>query len=218
MTASLFKSPWFFSIFWPILTMQRFGRSPLVLLFPILQSLYQSSGDCTKSTSYNWHHRHFHVLQFLFFFQFHCKVQTLIFLFASFQFLSVVCRDNSVHNSASSIFCGWLLLGLVVRPRLGLSKSHRCLFVLFSRTYSWLCIYHYFICSNFSFLHNSQWITLPTQSCLVLNSFCDNLMHSLIMWLIILFLSPHSQHLLICCVLSIIVLIYDWSLWRIFVL
>ena len=40
--------------------------------------------------------------------------------------------------------------------------------------------------SDFNFLHYSQWITLPTQSCLVLYSFCANLLHSLIMWLIII--------------------------------
>ena len=34
--------------------------------FQVLQSLYQSFGDYTKSTSYNWHHRHFHVPVFSF--------------------------------------------------------------------------------------------------------------------------------------------------------
>ena len=38
------------------------------------------------------------------------------------------------------------------------------------RTDSWLCIYHLFVLSNFNFLHNSQWITLLTQSCIVLYS------------------------------------------------
>ena len=31
--------------------------------------------------------------------------------------------------------------------------------------------------SNFNFLHNSQWITLLTQLCLVFNAFCANLQH-----------------------------------------
>ena len=39
---------------------------------------------------------------------------------------------------------------------------------------AWLCIYHLFVWSNFNFLHISQWITLPTQLCLVLYSFCAN--------------------------------------------
>ena len=49
---------------------------------------------------------------------------------------------------------------------------------------------------------------LPTQSCLVSYSFCANLLHSLIMWLTVSSLSPHSLHLLFCCVLSIPALIW----------
>ena len=58
-----------------------------------------------------------------------------------------------------------------------------------------------------NFLHNSQWITLYTQSCLVLYSFWGNLLHSL-MWLIVSSLSPHNLHLLFYCVLSILALIW----------
>ena len=85
-----------------------------------------------------------------------------------------------------------------------MSKFHRSLYVSFSRTGAGLCIYYLFVWSNLNFLHISQWITLPTQSCLVLYSFCANLLHSLIMWLIVSSLSPHSQHLLFCWVLSIL--------------
>ena len=46
------------------------------------------------------------------------------------------------------------------------------------------------------------------QTCLALYSFCANLLHSLIMWLIVSSLSPHIQHLLFCCVLSILDLIW----------
>ena len=35
----------------------------------------------------------------------------------------------------------------------------------FSNTDSVLCIYHLSVWSNFNLLHNSQWITFPTQSC-----------------------------------------------------
>ena len=59
-----------------------------------------------------------------------------------------------------------------------------------------------------NFLHISQWITLPTQSCFALYSFCSNLLHSLIMWLIVSSLSPHSLHWLFCCVLCILALIW----------
>ena len=48
------------------------------------------------------------------------------------------------------------------------------------------------------------WITLSTQPCLVLYSFCANLLHSLIMWLIVSSLSPPSLHLLFCCIIIII--------------
>ena len=87
-------------------------------------------------------------------------------------------------------------------------KSHRSLCVSFSRTGSWLCVYHMFIWSNYSFLHISQWVTLPTQSCLILYSFCANFLHSHIMGLIVSSLSLPSLHLLFCCVLSTLVLIW----------
>ena len=89
-----------------------------------------------------------------------------------------------------------------------MSKSHRNSWVSFSRTGSGLCIYHLLEWSNLNFLHVSKWITLPTQSCPALYSFCANLLHSLIMWLIVSSLSPHSLHLLFCCVLSILSLIW----------
>ena len=57
----------------------------------------------------------------------------------------------------------------------------------FSWVDSTLCIYQYVVQSNFNFLHNSQWITFPTQSCLVLNSFMRLTLSSL---------SPHEQRLL----------------------
>ena len=87
-------------------------------------------------------------------------------------------------------------------------KSHRSLCESFSRTGAGLCIYDLFVWSNWNFLHISQWIALPTQSYLALYSFCANLLHSLIMWLIVSSLSPHSLHLLFCCVLSILTLIW----------
>ena len=65
-------------------------------------------------------------------------------------------------------------------------RSHWSLCVWFSRTTAWLCTYGLFIWSNLNFLRNSLWIILPTQSCLVLNSFCVYLLHSLIMLLIVL--------------------------------
>ena len=95
-----------------------------------------------------------------------------------------------------------------IRWSICVSKYPRSLCVSFSRTDSGLYIYHLFVWSNFNFLHNSQWITLSTQSCLVLYSFSANFLHSLIMWLIFSSLSPHNLHLLFCCVLSILALIW----------
>ena len=99
-----------------------------------------------------------------------------------------------------------LLVG--IRWSVCMLKSHRSLCESFSGTGTGLCIYHLFVWSNWNFLHISQWITLPTQSCLALYSLCANLLHSLIMWLIVSSLSPHSLHLLFCCVLSILALIW----------
>ena len=89
-----------------------------------------------------------------------------------------------------------------------ISKSHWSLSVSFFRTDSGLCIYHLFVWSNINFLHNSQWITLPTQSCQALYSFCANLLHSLIMWFIVSSLPPHNLHLLFCGVLSIFAVVW----------
>ena len=68
--------------------------------------------------------------------------------------------------------------------------------------HSGLCMYHLVVWSSFNLLHNSQWITFPTQLCPVLYSFSTNLLHSLIMWLIVSSQSPHNQHLSFCCVRS----------------
>ena len=108
------------------------------------------------------------------------------------------------------------LLGIIMRSGLlagirwsvCMLKSHRSLRKSFSRTGAGLCIYHLFVWSNWNFLHISQWITLPTQSCFALYSFYANLLHSLIMWLIVSSLSLHSLHLLFCGVLSILALIW----------
>ena len=123
--------------------------------------------------------------------------------FSFFQLYSVVSRESNVYNSASSFCCCWLLY--VAWQRLGdlfcILKSHGSLCVSFSRTDSGLYIYHLFVWSNLNFLHSFQRITLPTQSCLVLHSFCANLLHS-------------------CCFVAsyLFLLWYDCFLWHCFVL
>ena len=88
------------------------------------------------------------------------------------------------------------------------SFSLRGLCVSFFRTDVELCIYHLFVCSNFNFMHNSQWITLSTESYRVIYSFCTNLLHSLIIWWMVSTPSPNKLHLLFCCVMSILALIW----------
>ena len=132
-------------------------------------------------------------------------------LFAFFQLYSVAGQDRKVHNSANSLLFFLLIIirtGRLAEIRLSIwnSKSQRSLCVSFSMTDSGLCIYHLFVWSNFNLLHDSQWITLATHSYLVLYSFCANLLHSLIMRLIVSYLSPHNLYLLFCCVLSILAL------------
>ena len=77
-----------------------------------------------------------------------------------------------------------------------ISKSQRRLFISFSRTDSGLYICHLSVRLNILLL-NSQWITFPTQSCLLLYSFCGSLQYLLIMWLTVSFPSPHSRHFLV---------------------
>ena len=134
-------------------------------------------------------------------------------LFAFFPFHSVVSRDSKVHKFASSLFFFFLVIissSLLAKIRWSvcMSKSQRSLCVSFSRTDAGLCIYHFFIWSNSNILHIFQWISLSTQLCLVLYSFCANLLHSLILWLMVSSLSSHKLHLLFCCVLSILALIW----------
>ena len=74
---------------------------------------------------------------------------------------------------------------------ISISMSQRILCILFYRTYSGLCISHLSVWSSFNLLHNSQRITLPTESCLLLYSFCASLLHSL-MYLTVSSLSPYS--------------------------
>ena len=147
------------------------------------------------------------IVTFMFhsFLKFPSKVEVLIVLFTFFQFYSVVSRDIKVDNFENSLL--FLLIsirsGLLaeIRWSVCMSKSYRSLRVSFSRTAVGFCIYHLFVWSNLNFLLISQWLTLPTQSCLVLYSFCANLLHLLVMWSIVSSLSPHNLHLLFCCVL-----------------
>ena len=145
------------------------------------------------------------------FFQFSCRVDVLISLFTFFQFYSMVCRDSKVDNFADFLFFLLIIIRIGLLAEITwsvcISKSHMSFCVSFSRTGAGLCIYHLLAWSNLNFLHVSLWITLPTQSCLALYSFYANLLHSLILWLMVSSLSPHSQHLLFCCILLLLSLL-----------
>ena len=148
-----------------------------------------------------------------YFFLFPCKVEVLILLFTFFQFYSVVSRGQQNQQFCKFSFLLLLIIirsGLIAKIRWSvcMSKSHRSLWASFSRTDDGLCIYHLFVWSNFNFLHISQWISLPTQSCLVVYSYYTNVLYSLIMWMMVSSLSLHNLHLLFYCVLSIFDLIW----------
>ena len=133
-----------------------------------------------------------------------------------FQFYSLVKQNPHFHQFFFVLIITRSGRLVEIRWSVCISKPQRSLCVSFSRTDSRLCVYHLFVWSNLNFWQNSEWITFPTQLCLVLYSLCANLLHSLIMWLIVSSLSTYNQHLLFCCILSILALI--WSVLTTFVL
>ena len=153
---SLLKLPGLFSVFWPILKMLLFGRSPQVLLFPsppvplsILSWLYRSHQLQLVSPSCSC---------FIVYFQFSTKFEVLIILFTFFHFYPVVSWNGKVHYSASSLF----LLTVSKSGRLAeirwsvcISISPRSSCVSFSGKEYGLCLYYLFIWSNLRFLYNS---------------------------------------------------------------
>ena len=149
------------------------------------------------------------IVTFMFhiFFKFPKRVEVLYFFSQSFSF--ILLSDRTAKPTILQIILFFLVIiirsGLLagIRWSICMLKFQRSLCVSFSRTGAGLCIYHLLVWSNLNFLHISQWITLPT-----LYSFCANLLHSLIMRLIVSSLSPHSLHLLFCCILSILALIW----------
>ena len=148
------------------------------------------------------------IVPFMFHSFFYSLARSRYLSFFSLSFRFILWSTGRAKSRISQIF---FLLLIITRSGLlagiwwsvCMLKSHRSLCKSFSRTGAGLCIYHLFVWSNWNFLHISQWITLPTQSCLALYSFCANLMHSLIMWLIVSSLSPHSLHLLFCFSLKV---------------
>ena len=152
------------------------------------------------------------IVTFMFHSFFNSLARSRYLSFFSLSFRFILWSAGTAKSTISQILFLLLVImrsGLLaeIRWSVCILKYHRSLCESFSRTGAGLCKYHLFVWSNWNFLHISQWITLPTQSCLALYFFWANLLHSLIMWLIASSLSPHSVHLLFCCVLSILALI-----------
>ena len=142
------------------------------------------------------------IVTFMFhrFFNSLARLRYLSFFSLSFSF--VLCSAGTVKSTILQVL--FLLLitirsGLLaeIRWSICMSKFHRSLCMSFSRTDAELCIYHLFVWSDLNFMH----ISLPTQSCLVLYSFCAKFRHLLIMWLMVSFRLPQNLHLLFCCLL-----------------
>ena len=154
------------------------------------------------------------IVTFMFYSFFNSLARSRYLSFFSHSFSFILWSAGTAKSTIFQILFFFLVIiirsGLLaeIRWSVCMSKSHRSLCVSFSWTAAWLCIYHLFVWSNLNFLHISQWITLPTQSYLVLYSFCVNLLHLLIMWLMFSSRSPHNLHLLFFCVLSILTLIW----------
>ena len=146
------------------------------------------------------------IVTFMFHIFFNSLTRSRYLSFFSLSFRFILWSAGTAKSTILQILFLLLLImrsGLLARIRWSVCmlKSYRSLFESFSRIGAGLCIYHLFVWSNWNFLHISQ-------SCLALYSFCANLLHSFIMWLIVSSLSPHSLHLLFCCVLSILALIW----------
>ena len=143
-------------------------------------------------------------------FQFPGKFEILIFFSFSFN-LTLWSTGTAKSTICQVLFFLWIIARsghlAEIKWSVYISKSHRSLCVSFSWTDVGLCMYHFFVGLNLNVLHNSQWMTWPFQSCLVLYSFFANLLHSLIMRLIVSSLQPLHVPLLFCCVLSITSLI-----------
>ena len=121
------------------------------------------------------------------------RLRYLSFFLNSFNFILWSAETAKSTILQILFFFCWLLFGLIFWLRLGdlsIYQSPRGVYVCHFLGQLLGCVYHLFVWSNLNFLHISQWITLPTQSCLVSYSFCANLLHSLIMWLMVSSLSP----------------------------
>ena len=159
-------------------------------------------GNRSKCTNYNWYIVNF-MLPGFFSFLANSKYLSLFF-----NFHSVICKVNYTASFFGRLIIdgsghlAWISWSFII------SESQGTLYVSFLLTDSSLCIYYLVVWSNFNFLHNSLYIIFPILSFLFLYSRFDRLLHSFFffLWSIFPSLSPHNQHLLIYCILSIFAL------------
>ena len=133
--------------------------------------------------------------------------------FFSHSFSFILWSTETAKSTILQILFFFFLLiiirsGLLAKIRWSvcMSRSHKSLCVSFSRTGAGLLVW-----SNLNILHISQRITLPTRPCLALYSLCANLLHSLIIWLVVSSLSPHSLHFIIIIIIINIIIIIHYS-------
>ena len=164
--------------------------------FQVLQSLYQSFGNSTKNTNYNWYNRHFHVPQFFF----NSLARSMYLSLFSLSFDFTLWSGRTAKFTILQVLFFLLIVirsdRLVeIRGSVCISKSQRSLCVSISTTKH----IPFFIWSNFDFLHNSQEIALPIQTCLILYSLYAKLLHSYCGWSFYLY---HHITYICCFVLS----------------
>ena len=126
------------------------------------------------------------IVPFMFHSFFNSLARSRYLSFFSHSFRFILWSAGTAKSIVLQILLFWLIIirsGLLagIWWSVCMLKSHRSLCVSFSMTGAGLCIYHLLVWSNLNFLHISQWITLPTQSCVALYSFYANLLHSPIM-------------------------------------
>ena len=145
--------------------------------------------------------------------QFTGRVRVFINLFIASSLPTYLSLSLSISLSLSLyLFLSFLLnrirsyLVVGIRRSVYIWKSLRISCLFSSWKNSGLCMYHLVVWSKSNLLPKSHWTAFPTQSFFVFHSFCTTLLHSQIMWLIVLSFSPHILHLLLCCILSIFAL------------
>ena len=128
------------------------------------------------------------IVTFMFHSFFNSLARSRCLSFFSHSFRFILWSAGKAKSTISQILFFLLIIGsgllVGIKWSVCMLKSHRSLCVSFSRTGAGLCIHHLLVWPNFNFLHISQWITLPTKSCLALYS---------LLLLILLLLLLHSQ-------------------------